>query len=595
MVDISKKLSYRETIFIPLKIHPWLTVVLWVNMIIKIIVSPLEIIATANFIDAAIQKMTIFESLSWDKTLVWLICLLVIKLYKYLEEPLLRVINNQKKQSEWETIDYPAIKARASLKFEYIENSEIRDLIARVAYPADKLCNIESNLLGFVVFLGQIISTAIVLIISAPIPGIIIILSAVPMILVGKKSAAAQFKIKQDITKNERLIWSLHDYLKKREYVSERKLFSFSDFIEKKFKKEFLNSRKAVLWAEIKWDIKKSVLGLFMIIISAIVVFILLPRVLNNILSVGLYIALVQSIFNISENIAFNLSPILERITKDKIFLDEYNQYVNLTRVIGAIDPPATVSPKFHSLEFVHVSFKYPETQTIVLKDVSFKIEEGKRYSLVGINGSGKSTIIKLILKFYDNYTGEILLNGRSIRDWELVQIKAIVGIIFQDFVHYDISIANNISVGSGLTANEKEIDKAIQLSGLDETLNKFSGGKETLLGKIFENGQELSGGEWQKVAIARSIVSNCTLKIFDEPTSALDPLVERNIYNKIEQLSRDVTTIFISHRLSSCLHSDKIFLLKDGVILESGNHIELIKKDGVYREMFESQRKWYL
>ena len=253
-----------------------------------------------------------------------------------------------------------------------------------------------------------------------------------------------------------------------------------------------------------------------------------------------------------------------------------------------------TVCP-FEELEFENVSFAYPGTDTLILKDVSFSLTAGKHYSLVGLNGSVKSTIIKLIFKFYDNYTGNILINGRSIREWSLSDIKDMMGSVFQDFCRYDISVKDNIAIGSGFTAGEDEINEAVRATGLERFVSELPDGINTELGKIYDDGENLSGGQWQKIAIARIMVSHSTLRIFDEPTASLDPIAERELYSYFDSLSKDVTSITISHRLASCLHADEILLLDDGVIKERGSHNELMAMDGKYKEMFESQREWYI
>ena len=186
--------------------------------------------------------------------------------------------------------------------------------------------------------------------------------------------------------------------------------------------------------------------------------------------------------------------------------------------------------------EFKHVSFAYPGTDKKVLEDVSFVIEAGKRYSLLGINGSGKTTITKLITRLYSNFEGEILINDIPISQWRLADIKAMFSAVFQDFIEYDISLYDNISAGNGLNSTREEVEAAIKSAGLDEFASSLNEGADTLLGKIYDDGVLPSGGQWQRIAIARAVVSHAQLKILDEPTASLDPIAEREVYERFER-----------------------------------------------------------
>lgn len=594
-IDISKEITYKEAILLPYKIVPWLTLLEWINTAIKLALAPLDVIATANFIDTSLKAVQASNETEWKTALLWLGCILFIKVFYYIEEPFSGLIEKKRKEKEWEAIDYPAIKLRASLKMQHIENMDSNDLISRTSFPSGTLCGIQRHFVDFLVFIGRIVSYLVILLINAPLAGEIILLTAVPMVLLARKSAMAQYKIKKDITKSERLAGSMKEYLQSRRCVSERNLFSYFKFINEKFRKAFMDSRKAVLQAEISWGVRKGVAGMALTVLCAVVIFLLMPSVTSGVLSVGLYISLIRTIFSAAEDIAYNLSPYLEQILSDRVFLKEYAQYIKLSRVSDALSPMSESTPTFESLVFEHVCFAYPGTKHEVLKDVSFRLDAGKRYSLIGVNGSGKSTIIKLILKFYDEYSGSILLNGTALAHWKLSDIKAMMSAVFQDFTHYDISLEDNISVGCGMCASEAQIDSAIDMAGLSFLVLQLSEGKKTPLGKNEENSKDLSGGEWQKIAIARTAISPSSLKIFDEPTAALDPIAERNVYERFDELSRGSTTIFISHRLASCLHADTIFLLDNGVIAECGTHKQLMEQNGKYREMFDSQRRWYL
>ena len=594
-IDISKKVTYGQALLLPFRVTPVITVLGILNALFKIGLVSFGVLATAHFIDSAIAALQGSAAADWKAAILWLCGILFIKLYSYVDEPLWNWIGRLQQEKRWRRIDYPAMKLQATIDLQHFEDSDTADLISRTATPGGALCGMQDHLLHFLVFVGGILSYVVILLWNAPLAGCVILVAAVPMVLIARKSALAQYKMKQDVTEMTRRESTLRGYIEGRDTVAERKLFSFFNFVNDKFKEVYFKTRKFVLQAEVEWSIRKSVAGVALTLLCALSIFALLPAVSKGALAVGMFISLVQSIFRGAEDIAYHLSPYLETFYTDSQFLKEYEAYTELSRTPDALVPLSDTVCPFASLVFDHVSFAYPGTETLILKDVSFTLTAGKHYALVGLNGSGKSTIIKLILKFYDNYTGNILLNGRSLREWPLSDIKGMMSAVFQDFCQYDISIRDNISIGSGFTSSTEEIEEAIRVTGLDRFVAQLPDGIDTALGKIYDDGVDLSGGQWQKIAIARIMVSHSSLRIFDEPTASLDPISERDLYGYFDSLSKDVTAITISHRLASCLHADEILLLDDGVILEQGSHTELMAINGKYKEMFESQRSWYI
>ena len=221
-------------------------------------------------------------------------------------------------------------------------------------------------------------------------------------------------------------------------------------------------------------------------------------------------------------------------------------------------------------------------------------MKKNLHYAFVGINGAGKTTLTKLLTGMYDNYEGEIRINGRNIRDYELSELKALFAVVYQDFAKYSITIRDNIALGDVNHLDEERIGRAVSLAGLKDTIHMLPQGMDTYLGKIKEGGVDLSGGEWQRLAIARALYNPAEVRILDEPTAALDPVAESNIYEMFGQISRGISTIFITHRLGAAKLADNIIVINDGAVAEQGKHEELMKMGGSYAEMFESQRSWY-
>ena len=229
------------------------------------------------------------------------------------------------------------------------------------------------------------------------------------------------------------------------------------------------------------------------------------------------------------------------------------------------------------------------------INNISFKISKGEKVALVGNNGAGKTTLIKLICGFYHPTKGEILINGINIKNIDRDCLIKLVAPVFQDTNHYAVSIRENIAMESADAIDENKIINAIKLVGLEEKINILENGLDTVITRdMDENGVELSGGENQKLAIARAIYKDAPLIILDEPTSALDPLAEYNLYMNLNSIINNHTAIFISHRLSSTRFCDRILFLKDGELIEMGTHNQLMNSDSEYKKLFDMQAEYY-
>lgn len=249
---------------------------------------------------------------------------------------------------------------------------------------------------------------------------------------------------------------------------------------------------------------------------------------------------------------------------------------------------------KKYEIEFKNVSFKYPHTENWVLRNVNIKFELGKRLAIVGKNGSGKSTFIKLLIRLYDPDEGQILLNGIDIKKYNYEDYLKIFSIVFQDFMLFAQPIGENIA--GSKTYDLERVYSVLKDVGMEERVREMKDGLDTFIYKDNdENGVSLSGGEEQKIAIARALYQDSAFIILDEPTAALDPIAEQEIYEKLSDIISDKTAIFISHRLSSCKFSDDIIVFENGTIVEEGNHMELISKNGAYKELWDAQASYYI
>ena len=271
------------------------------------------------------------------------------------------------------------------------------------------------------------------------------------------------------------------------------------------------------------------------------------------------------------------------------------HRYIEFLRFPAAmVKGTKPVKPGEHTIEFRHVSFKYPRSEKLVLRDINLTIKSGEHLSIVGLNGAGKTTFIKLLCRLYDVTEGEILVDGVNIKEYPEEEYRRLFSVVFQDFQLFAFSLRENIAFGE--QPDDKELERVLKLAGLWEDAQKLPNGLDTMLYKSFdENGTDLSGGQRQKTAIARALYRNAPVVILDEPTAALDPVAEYEIYRQFNTLVGGKTAVYISHRLSSCKFCDRIVVFADDTIKENGTHEQLVGiNGGIYAGMFAEQAKYY-
>ena len=338
----------------------------------------------------------------------------------------------------------------------------------------------------------------------------------------------------------------------------------------------------------------ESLLRFAMIAQECLIYFILTYKVVFSGMPIGDFVMYLQGILNFSGCTQGIISSV-SGLRKSGDFAEDLRYCIEMSRNCDDSEKVKIPNVETVSLEFRNVSFMYPNTERMILKNISFSIWSGESLSLVGINGAGKTTLVKLICRLYKPTEGEILINGYNIYDIPDEQYKRILGVVFQDFKIFAFSAAENIALDT--TFDKSKIELSIEKSDIKGKIDALPKGIDTSLSKMFdEEGIELSGGEQQKLAIARTLYKDPPMIILDEPTSALDPIAEYEIYQKLHELIKGCTAVYISHRLSSTRFTDKIAVLEEGELKEYGNHKELMKiETGIYKNMFEMQAKYYV
>jgi ATP-binding cassette subfamily B protein len=389
------------------------------------------------------------------------------------------------------------------------------------------------------------------------------------------------------------------DYLRllggSKEAAKELKLFGL---------KRFLTHRFAGLWKTIQEDNRellrrRLVAGVFLSALGTLgyysaYVFVIW-RALTGAISIGAMTALTGAILQVSGNIQ-QLFSTLSGIADQALFLTDLLAFFEMQPTIRS-KPHALPAPRpiVRGFEFRDVSFRYPGTSRMVLRDLNFHLRPGERVALVGENGQGKTTIVKLITRLYDPTKGQILLDGVDLREYDLENLYREIGVIFQDFMRYEMTAGENIAIGRiEELANRDLLRVAAHKSLAHEVVDRLPRGFDQMLGRRFEMGVDLSGGEWQKVALARAYLRDAQILILDEPTAGLDARSEVAVFRRFAELTAGKTAFFISHRFSTVRIADRIVVLEDGQITEEGSHDALAHLGGRYAEMFEMQAASY-
>ena len=389
------------------------------------------------------------------------------------------------------------------------------------------------------------------------------------------------------------------DYLRfagaSEETAKEVKIFGLSDFFGSRYKKlagEYYHANNNLSVRRAAWGGLLSILGSIGYYTAYVVI---IFRTVNGELSLGDLIFLSGSFLrlrSLMESILIRFSSIADSALYLKDLFDFLEMEPNISSKKNALPFPETIREGF---TFEHVSFRYPQTEQWVLRDISFTLHPGEKLALVGENGAGKTTLVKLLTRLYDPDEGRILLEGHDLRDYDLDGLRDAAGVIFQDYVKYHLTVAENIAVGRiDERNNEARIVEAAQRSLADTVIDKLPDGYQQMIGRWFKQGTNLSGGEWQKIAIARAYMRDAQLLILDEPTAALDARAEHEVFRRFVELTYDKCAVLISHRFSTVRMADRIVVLHEGKLLEHGTHEELLAAQGQYSELFQLQAAGY-
>ncbi len=500
---------------------------------------------------------------------------------------------SMRKASDILQLDY----ARDSVCIDYhyaqdgsILNLKKRSMISHPAwflYPVGEFFNCIVRLLS-VIYIFSLLTPVFTLIIS---------LTSFLSVYVTLKLQALTFKFNNDKIEDDRILSYLYTLMSDSKYFKEIRVNKANECIED----NYISAEEALVEKYKRYIRKKGLLSVARATVAVIeagfMYFYFSYQFFIKTITLGEYTVLLGAVTLFSSTF-ISLFNILGKINNTLNYTDLFIRYRNFIKENSSVydsnklNMPDIASHRFE-ITFDNVSFVYPNTEKMILKNVSFTIKNGEKIGIAGLNGSGKTTLVKLLCRLYDPTHGRILLNGINIKEIPYYQYSKYIGVVLQDFKLFAYSVKENIAFNSKLDICR--LDESLKKSGADGIVEKLPLGIDTSIYKTLDDeGVDLSGGEGQKISIAKSIYKNAEIMILDEPTSALDAVAEYELFSKLSEISENKTTVFISHRLSSTKFCDRIMVISEGVIAEMGSHEQLMMSNGIYKDLFESQAKYY-
>ncbi|EHJ02164.1 Xenobiotic-transporting ATPase [Clostridium sp. DL-VIII] len=580
-----KLMLLRKAIYILLSASPIYLILIFGVSILTGLIAPINLLIWQKFLDVVVIMISQEKWLNIG--IESLILLSIVTLLGYLLNGILQYI----KQTYGDLLDLHITEMilKKSLKFsmEMFDDSDTYNHInMAISHTSQNCLSLLDSISECIYSIIKAIGVIVIIIQFDWKVVIVSVVSALPALYISLKTNTYWYNVFFERTEKFRLINYLKMILIKNENIKEIKLYGIGlkivQIIKDNYLKFLKNDKKArkILLAK-----KVSAQGLDEIISTFLKVWILILSIESK-CSLGTIVLyfnaqdnLKSSIIELSNQISVLHNSILylrslDVIEKTNIQADEINRRIDC---------------KISCIEFQNVSFKYPQNQKFALKNINFKFEVGKTYSIVGLNGSGKTTLIKLLLKLYKPTLGKILIDGINLQEINDEEYYSNISAIFQDFIKYPFSIHDNIAV-RGNKKKETYFSKAVNIAGIKDLIDGLPFKEETLLMKDWKYGTDISQGQWQKIAIARCCYCDSLICIFDEPFSSIDVEAENHIIQQINSNKKERLAIFITHRFSSISLADEIIVMKEGVILEQGKHMELVNNKGLYYELYSTQ-----
>ena len=483
----------------------------------------------------------------------------------------------------------------ASLDFAHLENGEVRNLIAKIENTYGfRLPEILNRVNAIVYNIAALIFSLLIAMQFSIWYFLLLGIVSAPVYYLRAKYGNIAWSSYSTNATNMNYLWYLRSLFTNFQTLSEMKIYG----LKPHFLKQTKTIQQKVLADYQKPIATYTMLSTMSFVLIPIAIFFAINHFMKGITAeiytIGDFTFFLNALFTFSGQIS-SLLVNVGSLSENSLYLSDFFTLMNMENVITTPAKPHVfkeIQPK--TITFENVSFTYPGASRPSLSNVSFTIKKGENVAIVGSNGAGKSTLIKLLFRFYDPDEGRILVDGVDLREIALDNWYKHIGVLFQDFARYCMTLEDNIKFGRLDKDSRLEVENALYKSQGKDLLKNLPKGYEQILGRWFDGGLELSGGQWQKVAIARAIFRGAPVLIMDEPTSAIDADAEAEIFKNLHELYKDKNLIFISHRFSTVRMADTIYVLSKGEIIEQGSHHSLLRKNGLYKNLFSLQKRGY-
>lgn len=490
-----------------------------------------------------------------------------------------------------QTLNIQLIDKALTFELRHLEQADIYDKLQRARDEASsRPYQALQQMIAMIRAGMSLISVAGVLLVWKWWVALILICAPIPSLLFLFRHGWHMYSIEQGRTPIRRMLWYLDHLLTTDLYFKEIKTYGLGPALRNRMAEHyrmFFQQDRELLRKQSRLSILYDSIGVVILGVSQAL---MIWQLLLHQISVGQLVAYLQAAMT-TQSQAESLMFSLFSIYTTNLYLGQLFEFMDIdTTPTEHRDGDLPLS-SIEVLEFQNVSFCYPGSSQEVLHDISFTCRRGDVIGIVGENGSGKSTLVKLLCRLYTPTSGQILINGHPIERYRSADLRKLLGVLFQDFVQYQMTVKENIGFGYlEECGNTALIEAASLISGADEVIRRLPKGLDSQLGKWFEEGSQLSGGEWQKIAIARAFMNKRDLYILDEPSFALDARSEAMLFKRVQEASRDAITLYITHRLASLRMANQILVMQNGSIVERGTHEMLMQKQGLYFEMYRAQ-----
>lgn len=546
-----------------------------------------------NFLNAAADVVTGKEG-AFSVAVFWLAVWGGIEIFI----SIINIFSSRATTSMWQKValyvEEQVIRKVSKIRISYFDDKEDQRKIGCVKGDfSENVSSVTDNAFNIIRSTISFITVFFIIFNEKPIIALILILATVPAIWISQRQTEESYytsvKNSFEVAMQNYLSWLLI----RKKYLKEMRYYNLYDYVNQQFDvstKRSYHTQQKLMWKYALAQIGATIIQYGVLILALVLI-------INDILSGKCGIGSFVLIYSSAQNMQSSMNSIFNsfnQIGNEGRYLEDYETVMSFEEEPQPEDKKEIMDKV--EIEFKDVRFTYPGSEREILKAINLKIRQGEKIAIIGENGSGKSTFVSLITGIYSPTEGQILVNGKDMKD-QMAALRKNMSCTLQDFGQYDFSIAENVRIGDiSKEHGEEEIKEALKKAGILNYVENLPMGIETPLGNHAKGSMDLSGGQWQKLVMARNLIrEDAKIMLMDEPTAALDPISESKLYQEFQSLTGDRTVLLISHRLGATRLADRILVFSDGQIVEDGSHEELLKLNGLYTQMYTAQSQWYV